>query len=112
MQLANQSILTELTASGRLPSPTGVALQILELSRDPDSSTEDMAMVLQGDPALAGQVLKYANSADSETVSGIRGEASPTGLGARIGGEKFKRHVLGNNGLGWIATLSWAGAAT
>nr|MEE4269778.1 diguanylate cyclase [Candidatus Krumholzibacteria bacterium] len=65
MQLADQSILTELTASGKLPSPTGVALHILELSRDPDSSTEDMAMVLQGDPALAGQVLKYANSAES-----------------------------------------------
>ncbi len=65
MQLADQSILTELTASGKLPSPTGVALHILELSRDPDSSTEDMAMVLQGDPALSGQVLKYANSADS-----------------------------------------------
>lgn len=65
MKLADNSILTELTASGRLPSPTGVALSILELSRDPDTSTEDLADVLQGDPALAGQVLKYANSAES-----------------------------------------------
>ena len=65
MKTADHSILTELTASGRLPSPTGVALSILELSRDPDTSTEDLADVLQGDPALAGQVLKYANSAES-----------------------------------------------
>ena len=65
MLLQDNSIMTELTASGRLPSPTGVALSILELSRDPDSSTEDMTMVLKGDPALAGQILKYANRADS-----------------------------------------------
>jgi two-component system cell cycle response regulator len=65
LKLADHSILTELTASGRLPSPTGVALSILELSRDPDTNTEDMAEVLQGDPALAGQILKYANRADS-----------------------------------------------
>jgi two-component system cell cycle response regulator len=71
LQLADQSILTELTASGRLPSPTGVALSILELSRDPDTNTEDLATVLQGDPALAGQVLKYANSADSGSRSEI-----------------------------------------
>ena len=65
MLLTDNSIMTELTASGRLPSPTGVALTILELSRDPDSSTEDMTQVLKGDPALAGQILKYANSAES-----------------------------------------------
>ncbi len=57
------SFLTELKASGRLPSPTGVALNILELTRDPAANTEDLTDVLKGDPALAGQVLKYANSA-------------------------------------------------
>ena len=65
MQIADQSILTELSASGRLPSPNGIALSILELSRHADTSTEDLAEVLRGDPALAGQVLKYANSAAS-----------------------------------------------
>jgi two-component system cell cycle response regulator len=63
--LADNDILSELADSGRLPSPTGVALTILEISRNPDSSTEDMATVLQGDPALSGQILKFANSADS-----------------------------------------------
>ena len=65
MQLVDTSILTELKASGNLPSPTGVALTILELSREENTNTEDMAVVLQGDPALAGQILKYANSASS-----------------------------------------------
>ena len=65
VQLADSSIITEITTSGRLPSPTGVALSILELTRDPDTSTEDMAMVLLGDPSLTGQILKYANAATS-----------------------------------------------
>jgi len=63
VQKIDTSFLTELKASGRLPSPTGVALTILELTRNPQTSTEDLAEVLKGDPALAGQVLKYANSA-------------------------------------------------
>jgi len=63
VQLADSSIITEIKTSGRLPSPTGVALSILELTRDPDTSTDDMAMVLVGDPSLTGQILKYANAA-------------------------------------------------
>ena len=65
MQLAGTSILTELRASGGLPSPTGVALTILELSRDPHTSTEDLTTVLQGDPSLTGKILKFANRASS-----------------------------------------------
>lgn len=72
MQLADSSIITEITTSGRLPSPTGVALSILELTRNPDTSTEDMAMVLVGDPSLTGQILKYANAA----TGGARGEVT------------------------------------
>ncbi len=70
LQLATTTILKEIKTSGRLPSPTGVALTILELTRDPDTSTEDMAAVLVGDPSLTGQILKYANAADN----GPRGE--------------------------------------
>lgn len=72
MQLAENTIITEIKTSGRLPSPTGVALSILELTRDPDTSTEDMAMVLVGDPSLTGQILKYANAA----TAGARGEVT------------------------------------
>lgn len=50
-------------ASERLPSPSGVALQILELTSNPDNSVEDLGRVLAMDPALSGQLLKYANSA-------------------------------------------------
>ncbi len=63
MKLADNSIITEIKTSGQLPSPTGVALSILELTRDPNTSTDDMAMVLVADPSLTGQILKYANAA-------------------------------------------------
>ncbi len=72
MILADNTIITEIKSSGRLPSPTGVALSILELTRDPNTSTEDMAMVLVGDPSLTGQILKYANAA----TGGARGEVT------------------------------------
>lgn len=65
MTLVHESILTELKASGKLPTPAGVALTILELTRDPESSTDDITQVLKGDPSLSGQILKYANSASS-----------------------------------------------
>jgi len=72
VQLADNTIITEIKTSGRLPSPTGVALSILELTRDPNTSTEDMATVLMGDPSLTGQILKYANAA----TGGARGEVT------------------------------------
>ncbi len=65
MSLTGNSIIAELKASGNLPSPTGIALTILEMSRDPHVNTDELANVLQGDPALTGQILKYANSAES-----------------------------------------------
>jgi len=62
---SDNSILAEIKASGRLPSPTGVALTILELTRDPHASIDEMAKILHGDPSLSGQIIKYANSAAS-----------------------------------------------
>ena len=58
--------------SERLPSPSGVALQILKLTRDPDVSLDDLANVLSLDPALAGQILKYAGSASISANSSCR----------------------------------------
>ena len=59
----NNSALDDILTSERLPSPSGVALQILELTRDVNASVEDLKRVLVADPALSGQILKYANSA-------------------------------------------------
>ncbi len=46
-----------------LPSPPFVALEIIRITRDPDSSTSDLARVLTQDPVLAARLLQVANSA-------------------------------------------------
>lgn len=46
-----------------LPRPPAVALEVLELSRKPDTRIEDIARVLEREPLLAGRVLRLANSA-------------------------------------------------
>src|SRR5262245_9969914 len=55
--------LDELKLSGQLPSPTGVGLAILELTRGEDYSMGEITKVIQSDPALTGRILKIANSA-------------------------------------------------
>lgn len=79
-------------ASDRLPSPSGVALRILELSRDPETSLDDFAEILSMDPALAGQVLKFANSA---LAAGRQPAASVREAVVRLGLATVCRLALG-----------------
>lgn len=55
--------LHELKVAGELPSPTGVALALLELTQKNDASIKEIARVIQTDPVLSGRLLKFANSA-------------------------------------------------
>lgn len=55
-------LFQRLKASNRLPSPPGVALRILELSRSDDTSLEDLAKTISTDPALTSRMLKFVNS--------------------------------------------------
>lgn len=52
----------QIKASGRLPSPTGVALRLLELADNEDTTIDAIASVVESDPAIAGRVLKLVNS--------------------------------------------------
>lgn len=54
--------LETLKLNGELPSPKGVALAILEISRREDATIADIARVVQADPALSGRLLHQANS--------------------------------------------------
>lgn len=54
----------DLRLSGSLPTPAGVGMRILELTRTEDYSAEEMAEVLRSDPSLTSRILKLANSAD------------------------------------------------
>lgn len=57
----------ELKASGRLPSPPGIAMEILRLTQRDDCTAEELARVIQPDPALTGRILQVANSAMAGT---------------------------------------------
>lgn len=52
----------KLKASGRLPSPKGVAVAIIRLLQQDDFKIDDLVRLLQSDPAIAGRLLKFANS--------------------------------------------------
>ena len=53
----------ELKATGLLPSPTRVAMEILRLTQNEGSTIKQIAQTIQADPALTGRTLKFANSA-------------------------------------------------
>ncbi|MEZ5446826.1 MAG: diguanylate cyclase [Gammaproteobacteria bacterium] len=52
----------DMKATGRLPSPHGVALRLAELAQRPAVSIREVAHVLQHDPAMSARVVKLANS--------------------------------------------------
>jgi two-component system cell cycle response regulator len=53
----------ELRLSGSLPTPAGVGMRILQLTRTEDYSAEEMGEAIRTDPSLTGRILKLANSA-------------------------------------------------
>jgi HD-like signal output (HDOD) protein len=52
----------QLKATGALPSPDGVALEILRLSQSDNTTVDQFSHVLKADPALAARLVKFANS--------------------------------------------------
>ncbi len=61
----------ELKVSGKLPSPPGVGMAILRLTQKEDYCIAEIAEAIQADPALAGRVIKLANSSKAATVNPI-----------------------------------------
>lgn len=53
----------ELKATGKLPSPKGVALSIIRLLQRDDYRVSDLVQLVQSDPAIAGRILYFANAA-------------------------------------------------
>jgi len=50
-------------ASGRLPSPKGVAFAIIDLTQRDEVDLEEITHLIRTDPAIAGRLLKFANTA-------------------------------------------------
>ncbi len=51
------------SAAEQLPTPDGIAMAIMRAWEDDNTTTEELARLVQTDPALTGRVLKLANSA-------------------------------------------------
>lgn len=56
------SAINKVLDCASLPTLTGVALKVLELTRDPGASMNSIAQIVQADPGLAARVLKTVNS--------------------------------------------------
>jgi HD-like signal output (HDOD) protein len=54
--------LSKLLARAQLPALPQSAIKILELSRDPDIGSVELAAPIETDPGLTGQVLRFVNS--------------------------------------------------
>lgn len=57
------AVFEEMKTGCKLPSPSGVALRLLELIRQEDVSIEQIAHAMRADPALCGRLIKFANMA-------------------------------------------------
>jgi len=55
----------QIKATGHLPSPRGVALEIMRITHDETVSTAELARTIKVDPAFVGRLIKAANSAFS-----------------------------------------------
>ena len=55
----------EIKFAGQLPSPKGVALAIMTLCGRDETTIDDIARLVQTDPALSGRLLRLANSSGS-----------------------------------------------
>ncbi|MBI5919370.1 MAG: diguanylate cyclase [Nitrosomonadales bacterium] len=62
MGLTGDSKFEEFKASGHLPSPKGVVLQVVRLTQRDDVSNHQFAQVIKADPALTGRLIKAANA--------------------------------------------------
>ncbi len=58
----SSTVYQAIKASHRLPSPSGVALRVLELARNEEFTLGEIAAVVESDPAIALRLLKLVNS--------------------------------------------------
>ncbi len=85
--------LESLKVGSQLPSPKGVALAILEVCRREDTTTTEIARIVQTDPALSGRLLHLSNSIAMS--SGGRQTASVPEAILRVGLAAVRQLALG-----------------
>jgi two-component system, cell cycle response regulator len=53
----------ELRMTGALPSPSGIGLRILEITKNENYDLDELVRTIMADPALSGRIIRLANSA-------------------------------------------------
>lgn len=82
-QMEKRDIYKKLCADAKLPTPSQVALEVMRLCYSESSSLQDIARVVETDPALSAEILKYANSAllgSSLSVASVQRAAVKIGI--------------------------------
>jgi len=75
-----------------LPSPTGIGLEILRLTRDENVSAAEIGRVIQADPALTGRTLRLANTGNAASGRAI---STVSDAVARLGTRTVRAIALG-----------------
>jgi len=57
-----QELIDRLNASGKLPTPPGVVLKILDLTSNADTTVGELTDVIALDPGLSAKILRFVNS--------------------------------------------------
>lgn len=92
MSVEENPVLIRLKISGSLPTPKGVALEVINLTQRENVSNHEIARLIGSDPALSARVIKAANMLLANPVRPIVGIADAvTVLGARA----LRQLVLG-----------------
>jgi diguanylate cyclase (GGDEF)-like protein/PAS domain S-box-containing protein len=90
--MVSKAQLEELKAKGNLPSPKGVAIRVIELTRKDDVSNQEVARAIKSDPALSSQLIKVANALVAYQTRPI---ASILDAVSVLGFNKVRQLVLG-----------------
>jgi diguanylate cyclase (GGDEF)-like protein len=81
-----------LKSTGRMPTPSGVGIRILELTQGDDWSLDDLVDTIQTDPALTGRILRLANSS---LAGGMGGVSTTEEAAMRLGVRSLSSIALG-----------------
>jgi len=92
MRFVDPARYEQLKASGQLPSPKGVALAIIKLLQNDDYQIDELVHLVQSDPAIAGQLLQFANAA---VFGHVRPVASLLKAVTTLGAHRVRVLVLG-----------------
>lgn len=78
----SRTVFDKLSKTNKLPSPSGTTMKVIQLCSDETTSLNDIAKVIETDPALSAELLKYANTAFLSTgiqVASVRKAAIKLG---------------------------------